>query len=82
MTNGLSVLEGGQNGIERLTVPELGDWVDDFDVYGGQSLRVDQAAYQNKLAPNGLEIKSKKWKSKLDTSVKTDALGLLIFSHG
>lgn len=54
LTNGLSVLEGAQNGIERLTVPELGDWVDDFDVYGGQSLRVDQKAYQNKLAQMGL----------------------------
>ena len=53
LTNGLSVLEGAQNGIERLTVPELGDWVDDFDVYGGQSLRVDQKAYQNKLAQMG-----------------------------
>ena len=53
MTNGLSVLEGGQNGIERLTVPELGDWVDDYDVYGGQALRVDQKAYQNKLAQMG-----------------------------
>ena len=53
LTNGLSVLEGGQNGIERLTVPELGDWIDDYDVYGGQALRVDQKAYQNKLAQMG-----------------------------
>ena len=53
LTNGLSVLEGGQNGIDRLTVPELGDWVDDYDVYGGQALRVDQKAYQNKLAQMG-----------------------------
>lgn len=53
LTNGLSVLEGAQNGIEKLTVPELGDWVDDYDVYGGQSLRVDQAAYQTKLAQMG-----------------------------
>ncbi len=53
LTNGLSVLEGAQNGIEKLTVPELGDWVDDYDVYGGQSLRVDQKAYQNKLAQMG-----------------------------
>ena len=53
LTNGLSVLEGGQNGIERLTVPELGDWVDDYDVYGGQALRVDQKAYLNKLAQMG-----------------------------
>ena len=53
LTNGLSVLEGAQNGIEKLTVPELGDWVDDYDIYGGQSLRVDQKAYQNKLAQMG-----------------------------
>ena len=53
LTNGLSVLEGGQNGIERLTVPALGDWVDDYDVYGGQALRVDQKAYQTKLAQMG-----------------------------
>ena len=38
LTNGLSVLEGGQKcSEERLTVPELGDWVDDYDVYGGQA---------------------------------------------
>ena len=54
LTNGLSVLDGAQNGIERVTVPELGDWVDDFDVYGGQALRVDQNAYKNKLAQMGL----------------------------
>ena len=53
LTNGLSVLEGGQNGIERLTVPELGDWVDDYEIYGGQALREDQKAYQNKLAQMG-----------------------------
>ena len=53
LTNGLSVLEGGQNGIDRLTVPELGDWVAEYDVYGGQALRVDQKAYQNKLAQMG-----------------------------
>ena len=50
LTNGLSVLDGAQNGIERVTVPELGDWQDEFDVYGGQALRVDQNAYKNKLA--------------------------------
>ena len=46
LTNGLSFLDGAQNGIERLTVPELGDWVDDYDVYGGQALLVDQNKYQ------------------------------------
>ena len=50
LTNGLPVLEGIQNGIEKLTVPELGDWVDAYDVYGGQALLVDQNKYQTKLA--------------------------------
>ena len=54
LTNGLSVIEGAQNGIERLTVPELGDWVDAYDVYGGQGLLVDQNKYQTKLAQMGL----------------------------
>ena len=54
LTNGLSVLEGAQNGIERLTVPELGDWVDDYDVYGGQALLVDQNKYKTKLAQMGM----------------------------
>ena len=43
-----------QNGIERLTVPELGDWVDAYDVYGGLGLLVDQNKYQNKLSQMGL----------------------------
>ena len=54
LTNGLSILDGAQNGIERVTVPELGDWQDEFDVYGGQALRVNQNAYKNKLAQMGL----------------------------
>ena len=54
LTNGLSVIEGAQNGIERLTVPELGDWVDAYDVYGGQGLLVDQNKYRTKLAQMGL----------------------------
>ena len=54
LTNGLSVIEGAQNGIERLTIPELGDWVDDYDVYGGQALLVDQNKYKTKLAQMGM----------------------------
>ena len=54
LTNGLSFLDGAQNGIERLTVPELGDWVDAYDVYGGQALLVDQNKYQTKLAQMGM----------------------------
>lgn len=54
LTNGLSVIEGAQNGIERLTVPALGDWVDAYDVYGGQGLLVDQNKYRTKLAQMGM----------------------------
>ena len=54
LTNGLSFLDGAQNGIERLTVPELGDWVDAYDVYGGLGLLVDQNKYQNKLSQMGM----------------------------
>ena len=54
LTNGLSVIEGAQNGIERLTVPELGDWVDAYDVYGGQGLLIDQNKYRTKLAQMGM----------------------------
>ena len=54
LTNGLPVLEGIQNGIEKLTVPELGDWVDAYDVYGGQALLVDQNKYQTKLSQMGM----------------------------
>ena len=54
LTNGLSVIQGAQNGIERLTVPELGDWVDAYDVYGGQGLLVDQNKYRTKLAQMGM----------------------------
>ena len=54
LTNGLSFLDGAQNGIEKLTIPELGDWVDAYDVYGGLGLLVDQNKYQNKLSQMGL----------------------------
>ena len=54
LTNGLSVIEGAQNGIERMTVPELGDWVDAYDVYGGQGLLVDQNKSRTKLAQMGM----------------------------
>ncbi len=54
LTNGLSVLDGAKNCIEKLTIPELGDWVDAYDVYGGLSLLVDQNKYQTKLDLMGL----------------------------
>ena len=41
----------------KLDEPELGDWVDAYDVYGGLGLLVDQNKYQNKLSQMGLEDK-------------------------
>lgn len=54
LTNGLPVLQGVQNGIEKITVPELGDWVDAYDVYGGMGLLVDQNKYKTKLVQMGM----------------------------
>ena len=54
LTNGLSTIGDARNGIERVTVPENGDWVDDYDMYGGQGLLVDFDAYKEKLAQLGL----------------------------
>lgn len=41
-------------GIERLTIPENGDWIDDYDIYGGMALRIDFEKYQQRLAELGL----------------------------
>ena len=41
-------------GIERVTIPENGDWVDAYDMYGGQGLLVDFDAYKKKLYQMGL----------------------------
>ncbi len=35
-----------RNGVERLTIPENGDWVDTYDMYGGQGLLIDFEAYK------------------------------------
>lgn len=54
LTNGLSSLTASQGGLERMTVPEDGDWVDEYDVYGGMGLLVDFEAYKQRLADFGL----------------------------
>lgn len=51
--NGLSVISSGQKGIERTTIPENGDWVDAYDIYGGQGLLIDFDSYQKELADLG-----------------------------
>ena len=41
LTNGLGLVGSAGKGIERVTIPENGDWVDSYDMYGGQGLLVD-----------------------------------------
>ena len=37
-----------------MTIPKNGDWIDAYDMYGGQGLLVDFEAYKTKLAKLGL----------------------------
>ena len=54
LTNGLGLVGSAGKGIERVTIPENGDWVDAYDMYGGQGLLVDFDAYKKKLYQMGL----------------------------
>lgn len=54
LTNGIGLVGSASNGIERITIPENGDWVDAYDMYGGQGLLVDFDAYKKKLSQMGL----------------------------
>lgn len=51
---GLGVLTSGKSGIEQTTIPAEGDWVDDYDMYGGKGISIDFDKYQKKLADLGL----------------------------
>lgn len=44
----------GQIRIERATIPELGDWTEAYDVYGGLGLDIDREAYSQRLLELGL----------------------------
>ena len=50
----LDLVGSAGKGIERVTIPENGDWVDAYDMYGGQGLLVDFDAYKKKLYQMGL----------------------------
>ena len=54
LTHGLSSLTNARNGVEKMTIPKNGDWIDAYDMYGGQGLLVDFEAYKTKLAKLGL----------------------------
>lgn len=41
-------------GVEHVTIPENGDWVDDYDMYSGQGLAIDFDKYQKRLTKIGL----------------------------
>lgn len=54
LTNSWSLLSGAAGGVERVTIPDLGDWQDAYDMYGGQGLLIDFEAYKAKLQQMGL----------------------------
>ncbi|NQN52108.1 LCP family protein [Streptococcus suis] len=51
---GPGIVLDAANGIERMTIPENGDWIDDYDMFGGMALRIDFDKYQQRLAELGL----------------------------
>ncbi|MDW5556594.1 LCP family protein [Streptococcus mutans] len=53
LSHGLSVLTNGKK-VEQVTVPDSGDWIDDYDIYGGQALSIDFDKYKKKLAHLGV----------------------------
>lgn len=54
LTNGLGIMTDASKGIERQTIPENGDWVDAYDMYGGQALSIDFDAYKAQLKDMGM----------------------------
>lgn len=54
LSQGLGAITSGQNGVERVTVPENGDWVDEYDMYGGLGLSIDFDQYKRQLSQLGL----------------------------
>lgn len=54
LSHGVSVLSDAKNGVQQKSIPEEGDWVDDYDMYGGQALYVDFAKYKKELKKMGL----------------------------
>ncbi|MGT2925213.1 LCP family protein [Streptococcus caviae] len=53
LSHGLSVLTNGKE-IEQITVPEYGDWLDDYDMYGGQALSINFKKYKKRLTKLGI----------------------------
>lgn len=53
VTNGFGAAWDSQNGIEHTTIPELGDWIDEYDIYGGAGLKIDFEKYKQRLSELG-----------------------------
>lgn len=53
LTNGVTAVLDGVNGVETTTIPENNDWVEEFDVYGGSGIKIDFEKYKAKLADMG-----------------------------
>lgn len=49
LSNGLSILNQARKGIDRMTVPENGDWTDGYDMYYGLGLEIDYDKYIAKI---------------------------------
>ena len=54
LKEGLSVITSGQKGVEQTTVPKEGDWVNDYDMYGGLGISIDFNKYQEELKNLGM----------------------------
>ena len=50
---GLSNAGSFKNGISSQTIPSDGDWIDSYDLYGGQGIEIDFDSYQDKLKELG-----------------------------
>ena len=53
-SNGASVMSDASEGIKQKTMPENGDWVDGYDMYGGQGLSIDFDHYRSELKKMGM----------------------------
>ncbi|MFV8115252.1 LCP family protein [Streptococcus pluranimalium] len=53
LQTGLSSLTSGDFKIDQNTIPEQGDWIDEYDIYGGQGLAIDFEKYQAELLKLG-----------------------------
>lgn len=50
---GLSNAGSFKHGINSKTIPSDGDWIDSYDLYGGQGIEIDFDSYQDKLKELG-----------------------------